>query len=279
MIFKKAGTMRKRGFATLLISSVLACAASYGQTATSGQNARELFEKGMNALEGSNVTRSGLNAIDYFRRSSDLGFAPAQVVLGYFYETGRNTPAEPGEALEWYKKAARQDDPLAQWLAGRLIYSGIASPRDLNEASAWLEKANAHDNPFAEYLLGKIALERNDYTRPADRFQQAAQRGLPQAQQQLALLLRDGRGIPLDKFEAYVWMLVSNDSGLRAASTDLQALEAELSSAQLEQAKTRARELESSTARSVMAHGCTGWRGEFDATPATPPPDLQKFCR
>ena len=83
----------------------------------------------------------------------------------------------------------------------------------------------------------------------------------------------------MDKFEAYVWMLVSNDSGLRAASTDLQALEAELSSAQLEQAKTRARELESSTARSVTAHGCTGWRGEFDSTPATPPPDLQKFCR
>ena len=99
--------MRNRGFAALVICSVLACAASYGQTATSGQNAKELFEKGMNALEGSNVTRSGLNAIDYFRRSSDLGFAPAQVVLGYFYETGRNTPAEPGEALEWYKKAAR----------------------------------------------------------------------------------------------------------------------------------------------------------------------------
>jgi TPR repeat protein len=232
----------------------------------------------MNALEGSSATRSGPNAIEYFQRSADLGFAPAEIVLGYFYETGRDTPAEPGQALEWYKKAARQDDPLAQWLVGRLIYSGIAAPRDLNEAATWLEKANAHDNPFAEYLLGKIALERNDYRRSADRFRQAAQQGLPQAQQQLALLLRDGRGVPLDKVEAYVWMLVSNDSGLRAASSDLQALEAELSSTQLERAKTRARELEGSTARSVTAHGCTGWRGEFDAIPATPPPDLQRFC-
>jgi len=271
--------MRNLRLAALPICLLILCRVVSAQTKTAGLDAHQLYEQGMNALEGSNTTRSGSDAIEYFHRSADLGFAPAQVVLGYFYETGRNTPAEPGQALEWYKKAARQDDPLAQWLAGRLIYSGLASPRDLNEAAIWLEKSNTHDNPFAAYLLGKIALERNDYSRSADLFRQAAQQGLPQAQQQLALLLRDGRGVPLDKFEAYVWMLVSNDSGLRAASADLQALEAELSSAQLEQAKTRARELESSTARSVMAHGCTGWRGEFDAIPATPSPDLQKFCR
>ena len=276
----EGGDVRNRGFVKLIMGCLLlGCAASDGQTITSGLNARELYEKGMNGLEGSSATRSGANAIEYFHRSAELGFAPAQVVLGYLYETGRNTPSEPGEALEWYKKAARQDDPLAQWLAGRLIYSGIASPRDLNEAAAWLEKSNAHDNPFAEYLLGKIALERNDYARSADRFRLAAQQGLPQAQHELALLLREGKGVPLDKFEAYVWMLVSYDSGSRAASKDLQTLEADLSSVQLEQAKTRARELESSTARSLMAHGCTGWRGEFDAIPATPPPDLQRFCR
>jgi TPR repeat protein len=253
--------------------------ASDAQTTTSGLDAPELFEKGMNALGGSNATHSGANAIDYFRRSSELGFAPAQVVLAYLYETGRNTTADPREALEWYKKAARQDDPLAQWLVGRVIYLGVVPPRDLNDAASWLEKSSAHDDPFAEYLLGKIALERNDYTRSADRFRQAAQQGLPQAQRQLAILLRDGQGVPLDKFEAYVWMLVSYDGGLRATLTDLQALEAELSSTQLEQAKTKARELESSTTRSVVAHGCTGWRGEFDAIPAPPPPDLQRFCR
>ena len=274
--------MRNRGFVKLvLITScvLLGCAASDGQTITSGLNARELYEQGMNALEGSNASHSGANAIEFFHRSADLGFAPAQVVLGYFYETGRNTPIEPGQALEWYKKAARQDDPLAQWLVGRTIYLGAVPPRDLNDAAGWLEKASAHGDPFAEYLLGKIALERNQYARSAEQFRQAAQQGLPQAQHELALLLREGKGVPLDKFEAYVWMLVSYDSGLRAASTDLQALEADLSSAQLEQAKTRARELESSTARSVVAHGCTGWRGEFDAIPAPPPPGLQGFCR
>lgn len=258
---------------------VVFCTISSAQTTTAGQNAPELFEKGMNALQGSSATLSRANAIDYFRRSSELGFAPAQVVLGYLYETGLGTTADPREALEWYKKAARQDDPLAQWLVGRMIYLGEVPSRDLSGAASWLEKSAGHDDPFAEYLLGKIALERNDYARSVDRFRQAAQQGLPQAQQQLALLLREGEGVPLDKFEAYVWMLVSSDAGLHVADTDLQALEAELSSAQLEQAKKKARDLEGSTARSAMAHGCTGWPGEFDAVPAPPPPDLQRFCR
>jgi TPR repeat protein len=233
----------------------------------------------MNALEGSSATRSGANAISYFRRSAELSFAPAQVVLGYFYETGRTTTRDPQQAFDWYKKAAQQDDSLAEWQVGRMMYTGLAAPRDLNEARSWLEKAAAHDDPFSEYLLGRIALDRGDYSRAAERFHQAAQQGLPQAQEHLAVLLRVGRGVPQDKFEAYVWMLAAYDAGLRTLTTDLQALEAELGSTQVEQAKTKARELETGTSRKVTAHGCTGWRGEFDDIPTAPPPDLQRFCR
>jgi len=270
--------VRNRGLA-LLAMFFLGCTLAAAQTTTSGLNAPELFEKGMNALEGSSATRSSANAVDYFRRSAELGFAPAQVVLGYLYETGRMTTADPREALELYKKAAMQGDPLAQWLVGRMIYLGAVPPRDLNDASAWLEKSSAQNNPFAAYLLGKIALERNDYARSADQFRTASQQGLPQAQRQLAILLRDGRGVPPDKFEAYVWMLVSYDGGLRAVQTDLQALEAGLTSSQVEQAKSKARELEASTRRSVVSRGCSGWRGELDDVPTPPPPDLQRFCR
>lgn len=271
--------MLNRRVAVLILSLSLICASSNAQSAGLGQNASELFEKGMNALQGSNATRSKPNAIDYFRRSAELGFAPAQVVLAYFYDTGHAVTSDPREALEWYKKAAQQDDPLAQWLVGRMIYADLVPPRDLNEAQAWLEKSSSHGDPFAEYLLGRIALERSDYARSANRFRQAAQQGLPQAQRALAQLLRDGQGVAQNYFEAYVWLLMSYDSGLRAAMTDLQALEAELSSTQVEQAKSKARELEGAMTRSAVAHGCTGWRGEFDVIPTPPPPDLQRFCR
>ena len=258
---------------------LLVCTFLNAQTSAPSANAPDLFNRGMNALEGSSATRSAANAIDYLQRSADLGYAPAQVVLGYLYETGLSMTADPAQALDWYKKAAGQGDPLAQWMAGRAIYSGEVPSRDLNQAASWFEQASAHDNPFAEYLLGKVALERSNYALAAEQFRKASEQGLPQAQFHLSELLRDGHGVSMDKFEAYVWMLVSGDGGFRLDQQELQALEAELSSSQVEQAKTKARELEGRVARSVVSHGCTGWRGEFDDIPAPPTPDLQRFCR
>jgi uncharacterized protein len=244
-----------------------------------GLDPSALFDKGMNALTGSSASRSGANAIEYFHRSAELGFGPAEVVLGYFYETGLNTTADPRQALEFYKKAAQQGDPLAQWLVGRMIYLGEVPPRDLNEAANWLEKSSSQSNPFAQYLLGKIAFERGHYDRSEESFRKAAEQGLPPAQLQLAFQLRNGQGMPRNVLEAYVWMLVSYDGGQRSIAPNLQALEAELSSTQQEQAKSKARSLEASTNRSVMAHGCTGWRGELDDVATPPPPDIQRFCR
>ncbi len=149
----------------------------------------------------------------------------------------------------------------------------------MNEAERWLEKSRLHGDPFAQYLLGRISLERNEYPTSVARFREAAQQGLPQAQLELARLLRAGLGVDRDYFEAYVWLVMSHDAGLHDSQTDLQALEAELSSAQIEKAKTKARDLEGTMTRTTVAHGCTGWAGEFDAIPTPPPPDLQRFCR
>lgn len=270
-----------RVIAYLALAGLLVAASQTGkaQAPSLGANAPELFERAMNALEGSSATRSIVNAVDYLRRSADLGYGPAQVVLGYLYETGRGVSADPGQAFDWYKKAARQGDPLAHWLAGRVVFLGESPTRDLNQAADWFEQASAQGNPFAEYLLGRIALERSNYTAAAEHFRTASEQGLPQAQSHLAALLRDGRGVPMDRFEAYVWMLVSADAGFRISQTDLQSLESELSTNQVEQAKIKSRDLETRVTRRVMAHGCTGWRGEFDDVPAPPPPDLQRFCR
>jgi TPR repeat protein len=258
---------------------VFCCISGGAQTSAAGPSATELFGKGMNALVGSSATRSSADAIEYFHRSADMGYAPAQVVLGYLYESGRVTTADPRGAFDWYKKAAQQDDPLAQWLAGRIIYAGAVPGRDLNEASGFLQSSADHGNPFGEYLLGQIKLERQDYPSAAAWFRKAAEQGLPQAQEQLAKLLRDGRGVAADKFEAYVWMLISSNAGNHRVASDLQALEADLGTNQVEQAKARARDMEGSVTRSVAAHGCTGWPGEFDVIPAPPPPDRQRFCR
>lgn len=252
---------------------------SFAQSATLGLNAPQLYEKGMDSLMGAGISRNDVNAMDYLRRSAELGYPPAQVVLGYFYDTGSVIPQDSGQAADWYKKAARQDDRLADWLLGRLYYAGKGIPRDLSAAESWLQKAANQGDPFGQQLLGLIRLERNDYPQAAEWFRKAAMQGLPQAQAQLGELLKDGRGVTADKFEAYVWLLVSFDAGNQNVAADLAALEGDLGSNRVEEAKNKARDLEQTASRAVVSRGCTGWAGEFDLVPAPPPPDIQRFCR
>jgi TPR repeat protein len=124
-----------------------------------------------------------------------------------------------------------------------------------------------------------VQLEKNQFAQAADSFRKAAMQGLPQAQQQLGNLLKDGRGVNADKFEAYVWLLLSARAGNNTVGADLSALEADLGSNRTEEAKSRARDLELSVGRLVVARGCTGWAGEFNPMPTPPPPDIQNFCR
>ena len=259
----------------LLATLLLSCASSYAQSA------QRLFEMGLDAMNGVGPDRNPVTAVDYIHRSADLGYPSAEVMLGSLYETGNTVQKEPGQAATWYKKAVLQDDPVGEWLLGRLIFSGAVPPRDLNEAARCLQKSAAHGDPFGQYLLGAVKLERQDYVQAAVWFRKAAMQGLPQAQEQLGLLLKQGRGVNLDKSEAYVWLLVSYNAGNQSANvaSNLAQLQAEMSPDQISQAKGRAHDLEQTASRVVSGRGCTGWQGEFNAMPAPPPPDIQSYCR
>ena len=265
-----------RRIGVVVLVTVLS-AAAFSQT-TLGMNAPRLFDQGMDALAGVGISQNDLNAIDYFHRSADLGYAPAQVVMGYFYDTGFKVAADPAVAADWYKKAAKQDDRVGDWLLGRMYYTG-AVPRDLDAAETWLKRAANQGDPYGAYILGLVKLERNDYVNAALMFRKAARQGIPLAQQQLGELLKDGKGVEADKMQAYVWLLVSYDAGNQAAAADLQDLEATLGATQVAEAKTKARDLEQTAHRVVVARGCTGWPGEFGPVPTPPPPDIQRFCR
>jgi TPR repeat protein len=271
-------TCMHRALISALILSVFLTPAAFAQTGTLGLNAPQLYEKGMNSLLGVGVSRNDLNAVDFFRRSADLGYPQAQVVLGYFFETGSIVPGDAAQAADWYKKAARQDDRLADWLVGRLYYTGNGVPRDLNAAESWLQKSANQGDPFGQYLLGLVRLERNDYSKAADWFRKAAMQGLPSAQQHLGELLQQGQGVNEDKLEAYVWLLLSFNAGNQAVTAELSALEGDLGSNRVDEAKSKARNLEQSVSRAVVARGC-GWVGALNPVPSPPPPDVQRFCR
>jgi uncharacterized protein len=237
-----------------------------------------LYDRGMDAISGAGPSRNDLQALDYFRRSADRGYGPAEVVIGYFYETGTITTASPGQAVEWYRKAADQGDVLAQWMLGRRYYLGGGVPQDAIAAQKWLQPAADQGNAFAAYYLGRIMADR-DYNKAPALFKIAADQGLPPAQYFYGKALKDGRGIALDRLNAYVWFVVALDAGYSPAQTDLAQLESSLTQVQIAEAKGRARELEQTVIRAVSARGCSGWDGELGEFPTPPPPKLQPFCR
>lgn len=110
-------------------------------------------------------------------------------------------------------------------------------------------------------------------------FRKAAEQGLPQAQYSLALAYDQGNGVTRDPAEAYVWMLLSSEAGRGGAEPKLAELESALGTTKAEALKGRVREMERTVSRSLNAHGCTGWDGEFNELPTVPPLEKQKFCQ
>jgi len=256
---------------SLVLLSALALAQSNSPEA--------LYDRGIDAITGVGPSQNDVLGIDYFRRSAELGYGPAQIALAYYYETGAVATGTQSQAIDLYRKAAQQGDPLAGWIIGRHYFLGNGVPRDLDAAQKWLKLSADQNNPYGAYYLGRLMADR-DFTRAPKLYKIAADQGLPQAQYFYAKALRDGRGIPQDRFTAYIWYTIALDAGYSAASLDLTELDRGdyLTPDQISQAKTKARDLEQVVIRAVTARGCSGWDGESAEFPTSPPPQLQRFC-
>ena len=260
----------------MAVSLVLVSLSVSGQSSSP----EALYERAMDEISGAGLSRNDLQAVDTFRRSAELGYGPAQVALGYFYEMGQLTTGSQSQAVEWYRKAANQGDVLAEYMLGRSYFLGGGIQQDMIAAQKWLKAAADQGNPFAAYYLGRIMADR-DYPKAPALFKAAADQGIAPAQYYYAKALKDGRGGEMDRFSAYVWFVIALDAGQSRAASGLSELDGGgfLTQGQISEAKGKAREFEQTVIRVVNARGCTGWDGEFNDFPTPPPPKLQRFCR
>ncbi len=238
-----------------------------------------LYERALDAITGVGETRNDQAGIEYFHRSADLGYGPAQIALGYYYEMGI-VPGNQGQpSLDLYKKAAAQGDPLAAWLAGRRYFLGNGVPQDLEAAKKWLKMAADQKNAYGAYYLGRLMAEK-DPAKAVALYKVAAEQGLPQAQYFYGKALKEGLGGAKDRFNAYVWLDIALAAGYEVAGSEINGLRASgaLGLDQINQAENKSKDLQQVVIRAVTARGCSGWDGEFAELPTPPPPFLQRFC-
>ena len=71
-------------------------------------NTNAQFDLGIRYLKGEGVSKSLIQAAQWFRTAAESGHIDAQYQLGARYENGEGVPQDRTQAFQWYNKAAKQ---------------------------------------------------------------------------------------------------------------------------------------------------------------------------
>ena len=71
-------------------------------------------------INGRGVARDDPEAVRWYRRAAEQGYATGQFNLGFMYENGRGVRRDRVEAVRWYRMAAEQGDEDAPKALDRL---------------------------------------------------------------------------------------------------------------------------------------------------------------
>jgi TPR repeat protein len=90
---------------------------------------------------------SDKEALKWFERAAQKGYAPAQVNLAVLYANGWGTPTNYGAALNWLHAAAKQGFARAYTNLGIVFLKGQGVHQDYAEAFGWFQKgATSNDS-------------------------------------------------------------------------------------------------------------------------------------
>jgi len=159
-------------------------------------------------------------AVEWFRKSAELGSAQGQFRLGAAYETGEGVEKDYAQALKWYRLSAEQKDKGGQYGLGRLYAKGRGVKRNYGEAARWFRLSAEQGVALAQYELGMmnfrgdgmkrnhaeayfwLALAAKDIDDAMDKRDEAAERLSPDELLAARLRLREwkpaGAGSPAD---------------------------------------------------------------------------------
>ena len=124
------------------------------QQDSSQQSAEELYQLGVKYHYGNGVTQDYYQAVSWYRKAAEQGYAEAQSNLGYMYENGYGVNKNYSLAVEWYRKAAEQGHARGQSNLGIMYEKGYGVNQDYNFAVSWYRKAAEQGYATAQANVG-----------------------------------------------------------------------------------------------------------------------------
>lgn len=112
------------------------------------------------------AAQNNRDALAWYTKSAEAGYAPAQQRLGSLYEKGIGAEKDLSIAKSWYQLAADQGNSAAMHNLGVLLANGVQGEPDLVQAVRWFEQAALYGVPDSQYNLGVMAV-RGDGMEPS----------------------------------------------------------------------------------------------------------------
>ena len=102
-----------------------------------------------------------------FLALAELGYAPAQHQLGFFYRRGEGVPQDYAEALKWFRLAANQGYVFSQSNLGFMYRDGEGVPQDYVKAHMWFNLASAGATATSRFDFARYRDELSEKMTPA----------------------------------------------------------------------------------------------------------------
>ena len=164
-------------------------------------------------------------AVKWFRKAAEQGYAPAQHILGLCYVKGVVEKKDEKESVKWIRKAAEQDYAPAQSLLGFCYILGKGVVEDEKESEKWFRKAAEQGDADAQYNLGRYyengIVVATDKRMAVSWYRKAAEQGHADAQHHLGLCYENGKGVATDKRMAVCWYRKAAEQGHADAQNNL----------------------------------------------------------
>ena len=162
------------------------------------------------------------------RIEDDASDAAAMTLLAELHLQGLGVKQDSRKATEWYLLAMARGDVNATFALGMLTLQGQGLPRDEARGRDLLQTAAAKGHGPAAFNLALPLLVTGDpegLKRAIALLQQAAEREVADAQHALAVLMLDGRGLPLDVEGGADMMARSASNGSLAGEVEFAILQ------------------------------------------------------
>ncbi len=192
------------------------------------------FRIGYAYSKGEGVPVNKKEAVKWYKKAAEQGYADAQYYLGNAYSKGEGVPEDPKEAVKWYRKAADQGYKFAQFFLGSAYSEGEGVPVNKEEAVIWYKKSAIQGFDMAQYVLGCAYYDGDgvpiDKEEGAKWHKKAADQGFDGSQYYLGWAYENGEGVPENHEEALKWYKLAAEQDYEGAQEAVNRLSGEKAS-------------------------------------------------